>query len=196
MHTLELRNLTITRGNLVIGIFNKIFREDEKVLVYGPNGYGKTTLLLAIAGIMKHSGEILLDNRLVTSESLDKRGITYAPAKPSLINSITALENLKISGERAVEIAESIGLKNVFFQKAYRLSDGIKKLIQVSMAIGSKSTVILLDEPFAFVSEENSILVKSVIDQTKEKIIIMTSHEKLQPFSEYIDISEYQLSLK
>ncbi len=106
----------------------------------------------------------MVDGKLVNSKALEKREITYAPAKPSLINSLTALENLKISGEKAIEIAERIGLKNILSQKAYELSDGIKKLIQVSMAIGSKSNVILLDEPFAFVSEINSALVKSVID--------------------------------
>ncbi|MGC9145025.1 MAG: ABC transporter ATP-binding protein [Nitrososphaeria archaeon] len=193
MHRLELKNVSVKRGNLSIGLFNFTFKENEKILVYGPNGYGKTTLLLAIAGIIKYEGDIFLDEKPVNYYTLEKRGITYAPAKPALVNRISVLDNLKISGNSAAEIAENMGLKNYFGQKAYTLSDGLKKLVQVSMALGSSAPVILLDEPFAFVSEEKSFLLKSVINKTQGKIILITSHERMQNFSEYIDISQYQL---
>ncbi|NAY82196.1 MAG: ATP-binding cassette domain-containing protein [Thaumarchaeota archaeon] len=193
MHKLELKNVSIKRGNLTIGLFNFTFKENESILIYGPNGYGKTTLLLAIAGIIKYEGDIFLDEKPVKNYALEKRGITYAPAKPTLINRISVLDNLKISGNSAVEIAVEMGLKSYFGQKAYTLSDGMKKLVQVSMALGSSAPVILLDEPFAFISEEKSFELKSIINKTQGKIILITSHEIIQNFSEYIDISKYQL---
>ena len=193
MHRLELRSLIIKREGFAAGPFNFVLKEGDKALVYGPNGYGKTTLLMSIAGILSYEGSVLLDEREVRSVSLERRGITYAPARPSLINGASVLDNLKMSGNEALEIAERFNLRSILQVKAGGLNEGARKMVQIAMALGSSSVVVLIDEPFAFLSLQNAKLVLDEIARAREKIIVITSHERLEGFTSYIDMEKYQI---
>jgi ABC-type multidrug transport system ATPase subunit len=148
---------------------------------------------MSIAGILNYEGRVLLDGREIRSMPLERRGITYAPARPSLINSASVLDNLKMSGNEALEIAERLNLRSVLPVKAGGLNEGARKLVQIAMALGSGSLVVLIDEPFAFLSLQNSKLVLDEIAMAREKIIVITSHERLEGFTSYIDMEKYKI---
>lgn len=140
-------NVTIESGKL-IGLL-------------GPSGCGKSTTLYMICGLLKPtSGKIFFDEDDVTNLAPEKRGIglvfqNYAlyPHMTVRQNIMFPLENMKIKRdealERAIEMAELVGIRELFDRKPAQLSGGQQQRVAIARALVKKPRVLLLDEPLS-----------------------------------------------
>lgn len=148
----------------------------EIVGLLGPNGAGKSTSFYMIVGLVSVTrGRVWLDGEDVTDVPMYKRsrkGIGYLPQEPSIFRNLTVKENIQAIAEtlkigrqerKAVieEHLEELGLGRLADQKAYTLSGGERRRLEISRALVTSPKYILMDEPFSGV---DPISVKDVQD--------------------------------
>ena len=139
----------------------------EIVGLLGPNGAGKTTSFYMIVGLVRpDAGTINLGGRDVTHEPMYQRaryGLTYLPQEPSVFRKLTVRENIyavleilpefrdsKVRrNERTDELIEELNLQKVEQSKAYSLSGGERRRVEIARALACSPKYMLLDEPFA-----------------------------------------------
>jgi lipopolysaccharide export system ATP-binding protein len=151
------------KKRVVQGVSLQIF-QGEIVGLLGPNGAGKTTTFYMIAGFLNpDNGHIFLNEEEITKLSVPERaskGIIYLPQESSVFRKLTVKENFQIVIERfeshIQELEEKLEyylqlfrLTEVLHQKAYTLSGGQKRKVEVVRALLVEPKFILLDEPFA-----------------------------------------------
>ncbi|MEE9133686.1 MAG: LPS export ABC transporter ATP-binding protein [Gemmatimonadota bacterium] len=139
-------------------------RQGEIVGLLGPNGAGKTTTFYMIVGLVRpNAGEVYLDGRPLTSVPMYKRarlGIGYLSQEPSVFRRLTVeqnimaiLETLPISRnerrERLETLLDELSIKHLRKNKAYSLSGGERRRLEITRALVTRPKFMLLDEPFA-----------------------------------------------
>jgi len=165
----------------------------EVVGLLGPNGAGKTTIFYMIIGLLQpDTGRILLNGEEITSFPMylrARKGIGYLPQEPSVFrklsveeNLIAILETLPLSGEerreRLEQLLNELGLSALRKQKAYSLSGGERRRVEITRALVLSPFFILLDEPFAGIDPIAVFDIQTIIRQLKSRGIgiIITDH--------------------
>jgi lipopolysaccharide export system ATP-binding protein len=138
--------------------------EGEIVGLLGPNGAGKTTTFHMILGIVKPDrGRIVLDGRDISRVPMyrrARRGIGYLAQEPSVFRKLTVEQNVmailqtlpgtrRERRERLESLLDELGLKPLRTRKAYSLSGGERRRLEITRALVTRPRYILLDEPFA-----------------------------------------------
>jgi lipopolysaccharide export system ATP-binding protein len=169
------------------------FHEGEVVGLLGPNGAGKTTTFYMIVGFINaDSGNIMFNDVDITSYPMFKRarlGIGYLPQESSVFRKLTVeqnilavLENMSLSRserlERMDRLVDDLGVDHVRKQKAYTLSGGERRRVEISRALALEPKFLLLDEPFAGVDPIAVFDIQGIIKSLKEKGlgILITDH--------------------
>jgi lipopolysaccharide export system ATP-binding protein len=139
-------------------------RQGEIVGLLGPNGAGKTTTFYMIVGLLKaNSGQVLLDEEDLTRVPMYRRaraGIGYLSQEPSIFRRLTVeqnvmaiLETLDLSRKqrehRLDELLEELSISHLRKSKAYSLSGGERRRLEITRALVTQPKFMLLDEPFA-----------------------------------------------
>ena len=139
-------------------------QQGEIVGLLGPNGAGKTTTFYMIVGLIApQEGRILFDGDDITEIPMYKRarrGIGYLSQEPSVFRKLTVeenilaiLETLKITPEerrrRLEELLDELGIKRLRGNKAYSLSGGERRRLEITRALVTQPKFMMLDEPFA-----------------------------------------------
>jgi len=139
-------------------------RQGEIVGLLGPNGAGKTTTFYMIVGLIQpQSGQIVLDGADITSMPMYKRarhGIGYLSQEPSVFRKLTVeenimaiLETLKLSkaekAARLERLLDELSIKHLRKSKAYALSGGERRRLEITRALVTEPKFMMLDEPFA-----------------------------------------------
>ena len=135
----------------------------EIVGLLGPNGAGKTTSFYSLAGfVTPEEGKILIDGEDVTALPMyerARRGLGYLAQEPTVFKGLTVEENLRAVLERTVPgkveqmrrvkaLLEEFGLWDMRHQKAWTLSGGEKRRLEVARCMIGEPKIIMLDEPF------------------------------------------------
>ena len=165
MATLRTEGLTKTYGDrTVVRDVNLDVASGEVVGLLGPNGAGKTTTFSMVVGLVgPDSGRVLLDEHDVTSDPMylrARKGIGYLPQEASIFRGLTVeqnilaiLETLPLSAEerrnRLTELLDELGLSPIARSKAYALSGGERRRVEITRALVNQPKFMLLDEPFA-----------------------------------------------
>ena len=165
MATLRTEGLTKTYGDrTVVRNVDLDVASGEVVGLLGPNGAGKTTTFSMVVGLVgPDSGRVLLDEHDVTSDPMylrARKGIGYLPQEASIFRGLTVeqnilaiLETLPLSGEqrrnRLTELLDELGLSPIARSKAYALSGGERRRVEITRALVNQPKFMLLDEPFA-----------------------------------------------
>ena len=138
--------------------------QGEVIGLLGPNGAGKTTTFYLITGLIgPDSGRILMDGRDITKLPMYRRaraGIGYLAQEPSVFRKLTVeqnvlaiLETLGLSrGERQQRLErllDELSIKHLRKHKAYSLSGGERRRLEITRALVTRPKFMLLDEPFA-----------------------------------------------
>lgn len=138
--------------------------QGEIVGLLGPNGAGKTTTFYMIVGLIPpESGEVYIDDENVTHVPMYKRarrGIGYLSQEPSVFRRLTVeqnllaiLETLPLSPsereERLESLLDELSIKHLRKNKAYSLSGGERRRLEITRALVTSPKFMLLDEPFA-----------------------------------------------
>jgi len=142
--------------------------------IAGPNGSGKTTLLNILSGSLKaDSGSIAAKGK-----------IAYARQNPHICEDLTLLENLKFfnelynEGKLDYRKVKELGLEQFQDTKASDLSSGVRRRLELAIALLSHSDIILLDEPTAGLDPDASReLLQLLATLRKEKTILITTHD-------------------
>ena len=159
----------------------------------GPNGAGKTTTFNMVVGIVKpDQGLVQFENHNITRLPMHKRarlGIGYLTQEPSIFRKLTVeqnilaiLETCKIgSQERAVRLKyllDELDLARLAKSKAYTLSGGEKRRLEITRALVTSPRLLLLDEPFSGIDPIAVYEVQKIIRRLKERGlgILITDH--------------------
>jgi lipopolysaccharide export system ATP-binding protein len=169
------------------------FAAGEVVGLLGPNGAGKTTTFYMIVGLVPATaGIVRLDGLDVTHLRMHSRarlGIGYLPQEPSVFRKLTVEENIlaileAISvprGERKARVRqhlEELGLTHVGRQKAYTLSGGERRRLEIARVLVTRPKFLLMDEPFAAIDPISVAEVQKIILELKRRGIgiVVTDH--------------------
>ncbi len=152
------------RGRKVVDNVQVEIGQGEVVGLLGPNGAGKTTTFYMIVGLAKpDSGQVLLNGDEITDLPMYLRarsGISYLPQEPSVFRQLTSEENLlavletlpltpEQQRDRLEELLAQMGLETVRQSKAYMLSGGERRRLEIARSLTLQPSFILLDEPFS-----------------------------------------------
>ncbi|MDH4204050.1 MAG: LPS export ABC transporter ATP-binding protein [Desulfobacteraceae bacterium] len=185
MATLSLENLVkIYNGRQVVNSVNMKIKNNSVVGLLGPNGAGKTTTFYMTIGMIKpDKGNVFLDDEDITTYPMylrARRGVGYLPQETSVFKKLTVkqnimaiLETLSISKleqeERADMLLDELGIKHLMNQKANLLSGGERRRLEITRALATNPSFILLDEPFAGIDPLAVIDIKNIIAHLKNR---------------------------
>jgi len=150
----------------------------EIVGLLGPNGAGKTTTFNMVVGVVKpDEGSVTYQGRDITALPMHQRarlGIGYLTQEPSVFR--------KLSVERTVRLKyllEELDLTHLAKSKAYQLSGGEKRRLEITRALVTSPQLLLLDEPFAGIDPIAKYEVGKIVRRLKERGlgILITDHD-------------------
>ncbi len=177
-------------------VVNKVsvnVNEGEIVGLLGPNGAGKTTTFYMMVGLLSpNHGQIKLDDHDITDLPMYRRarmGIGYLSQEPSIFRHLTVEENLlailetlplskKERQAKMESLLEEFDIADLAKAKAYLLSGGEKRRVEISRALVTSPKFILLDEPFLGIDPIAVIDIQQIISKLRQKGlgVLITDH--------------------
>ncbi|OGS51825.1 MAG: LPS export ABC transporter ATP-binding protein [Elusimicrobia bacterium RIFOXYB2_FULL_62_6] len=195
----ELLEKSFSRRKVVNGISLRI-SSGEVCGLLGPNGAGKTTTFHMLVGFLTpDSGKVFIDNRDVSKTPMYLRargGIGYLAQEPTVFRGLTVEDNLAAILERTMKdkaamdarvqsLLTEFGLLKLRKQKAWTLSGGEKRRLEVARVMINQPKIILLDEPFVGIDPITVSELKNIIRHLKDKGIgvLITDHNVRETLS-------------
>ena len=165
MQVLKTENLTKSyKGRVVVRGVALQLNQGEVVGLLGPNGAGKTTTFYMVVGLTPpDAGSVMLNDMDITDLPMYLRareGISYLPQEPSVFRKLSVYENIlailetmhysrQERRERTYRLLAELGIEHVASSKAYTLSGGERRRVEIARALATSPSFMLLDEPFA-----------------------------------------------
>lgn len=183
--SLEVKDLVKIYGKrAVVNKVNLTVNREQIVGLLGPNGAGKTTTFYMIVGFIRAGeGKIFLDGRDISNEPMyirARQGINYLSQEPSVFRKLTVEDNLlaimeivNIPVEERDTFLESLlselSIGHLAKQKAFSLSGGERRRLEITRALITNPKFILLDEPFAGIDPLAINDIKQIVQGLKER---------------------------
>lgn len=168
---IKIEDLSVKFEKSIFDNFNMEFSDSGIYCIYGPSGFGKTTLLNAIAGLIKYDGRIIKDG-----------SVSYLFQEDRLLNWLSAKENIMLvepEKEYTEFLISALGIKEFEDKKPKELSGGMKRRVAIARCLGFNADIYLLDEPFKGLDNDNVQAIYSVLKElAKEKLIIIVTHDE------------------
>jgi len=172
----------------------------EVVGLLGPNGAGKTTTFYMVVGLATPDrGRILLDGRDITELPMYQRcrqGIGYLPQESSVFRKLTVEENLlailetidlnpRERQERLHSLLRELSLEHLAKQRAFTLSGGERRRLEITRCLITAPNYILLDEPFTGIDPIAIAEIQGIVARLKQKGIgvLITDHNVRETLS-------------
>ncbi|MGA8164220.1 MAG: LPS export ABC transporter ATP-binding protein [Waddliaceae bacterium] len=188
------------RGRRVVDHLSFHVGEGEIVGLLGPNGAGKTTAFYMTVGLIRpDAGHVVFKHRDVSRLPMHQRarmGMGYLAQEPSVFRNLTVeqnisciLENLSLTKKertkRLGELLEELHLKPLAKKRAIELSGGERRRLEITRALVTQPTFLMLDEPFANIDPLSVQEVKEIIHHLSRKGIgiLITDHNAREIFS-------------
>ncbi|MFZ7126947.1 MAG: LPS export ABC transporter ATP-binding protein [Desulfobacterales bacterium] len=185
MTTLAIQKLVKTyQGKRVVDDVSMTLESGSVVGLLGPNGAGKTTTFYMTVGLIRpDSGTVCLDGNDLTHDPMyirARKGIGYLPQETSVFRKLTARENVlsileylplppSEQAEKADRLLEELGIGHLADRRAAVLSGGEKRRLEISRALATDPSFMLLDEPFAGVDPLAVLDIKKIIRHLRER---------------------------
>ncbi len=197
-HKIRAENLVKIYGKrTVVNDLSMEMQQGEVVGILGPNGAGKTTTFYMIIGLAKpNKGKVFLDDKDISHKPMYKRarlGLGYLAQAPSIFSKLSVEDNImailqtvninrKEQKLRLQESLEELNLTHVAKQKAYTLSGGERRKLEITRALVTKPTFIFMDEPFAGVDPIAVADIQDIIGKLRDKDIgiMITDHNVIE----------------
>ena len=201
---LEVKGLSKSFGGfLAVNKANLEVSKGEIVAVIGPNGAGKTTLFNLVTGILKpDEGQVIFKGEEITglpAHKTCKKGITRSFQVVNIFSRLTVFENVRISvlsqqgktyrwftpsrefaNEETGELLNSVGLINKKDNVCGALSHGDQKVLEIAIALAGKPELLILDEPTAGMSPEETARCIDLIKRLSQNLgltILFCEHD-------------------
>jgi lipopolysaccharide export system ATP-binding protein len=201
LHLLETKNLVKTYNNRrVVDGLNLNVGRGEIVGLLGPNGAGKTTSFYMAVGIIKPTeGRVFFDQEDITNKSIHERsrlGMGYLAQESSIFrklsveqNILAVIETLDISPrerkKRLHSLLEELNIAHLAKAKAYTLSGGERRRLEITRALVTNPSFLLLDEPFSGIDPIVVAEAQEIIKDLKSRGlgILVTDHNVRETLS-------------
>jgi lipopolysaccharide export system ATP-binding protein len=191
------------RGRNVVNNVALQLQQGEIVGLLGPNGAGKTTTFYMIVGLIPPAaGRIVLDGSDITSMPMYKRaraGIGYLSQEPSIFrklsvedNILAILETLPISraerDSRLEELLRELKISHLRKSKAFQLSGGERRRLEITRALVTRPKFMMLDEPFAGVDPIAVHDIQSIVADLRNRSIgVLISDHNVEQTLDIVD---------
>ncbi|WP_432444162.1 ABC transporter ATP-binding protein [Rhizobium tropici] len=185
-----IKNVTMSFGSFVaVQDVNLAVADGEFVAIVGPTGCGKSTILNAIAGLLKPAeGSVSIDGALVSGI---QNNIGYLFQQDALLPWKTAIENVELGPlfqsvgarerrEQALKWLAKVGLKGFEDRYPHQLSGGQRKRVQMAQALITGPKVILMDEPFSALDIHTRHLMQNELLrlwQEEQRAVVLITHD-------------------
>ena len=183
---------TYGQRSVVNGVNIRV-RAGEVVGLLGPNGAGKTTTFYMVVGLVPASaGRVFIGDKDATDLRMHRRarlGVGYLPQEASIFRKLTVEENILAivetlrvsSSDRAALVKhhlDELSLGHLAKQRAYTLSGGERRRLEIARALVTRPKFLLMDEPFAGVDPISVAEVQKIILELKQRGIgvLITDH--------------------
>jgi len=187
------------------------FGSDELVAIIGPNGAGKTTFFNLLTGTLEPTvGHIWFDDEEITdldAAEIAQRGMVRSFQIAQLFDRMSVLENVRVAGqtderpfdfwsridddheltERTEEILERVGLAAKRDTPAANLSHGEQRTLEITVALGTRPKLLLLDEPSSGMSPEETTEVIELLGELADGLPIVLIEHKMAVVREVAD---------
>nr|WP_164736413.1 ABC transporter ATP-binding protein [Rhizobium vallis] len=186
----SIENVTMAFGSFVaVQDVNLTVADGEFVAIVGPTGCGKSTILNAIAGLLKPAqGSVTIDGKLVDGVQND---IGYLFQQDALLPWKTAIENVELGPmfqgvgarerrEQSLKWLAKVGLKGFEDRYPHQLSGGQRKRVQMAQALITGPKVILMDEPFSALDIHTRHLMQNELLrlwQEERRAVVLITHD-------------------
>ncbi len=189
------------RGRRVVNSVSLYVEQGEVVGLLGPNGAGKTTSFYMIVGLIPpDTGRIMIDGEEITRVPMYLRarnyGISYLPQEPSAFRKLTVEENILAvletqsipwheRRERLEKLIDQLGLEVIRKNKAYSLSGGERRRVEIARCLCISPSFILLDEPFSGIDPIAVLDLQKIISSLRDSGIgvLITDHNVRETLS-------------
>ena len=202
--TLSGRELTkIYKKRKVVAEVDIEVRQREIVGLLGPNGAGKTTTFYMLVGLIApNGGRVFLDDRELTSIPMYKRarmGVGYLAQEPSVFRRLTVAQNVmailetldltrKERAERLEELLAELSIGHLRNAKAFSLSGGERRRLEITRALVQSPKFMLLDEPFAGIDPIALHDIQEIVAELKNRDIgVIISDHNVEQTLEIVD---------
>jgi len=195
LRRLEVTGLVKTYGGRrVVDGVNIDIGQGEVVGLLGPNGAGKTTSFYMVVGLVRpEEGRIQVGGVDITREPMyiraRRHGISYLPQEPSVFRRLTVeenlmaiLEGLRLTGQerrrRCSVLLRELGLTHLADHRAYTLSGGERRRVEIARALTTNPSFLLLDEPFTGIDPIAIADIQELVGELKQRGIgvLVTDH--------------------
>jgi lipopolysaccharide export system ATP-binding protein len=191
------------RGRKVVNEVDISLAEGEIVGLLGPNGAGKTTTFYMIVGLIPPDrGKVFIGSEEVSRVPMyrrARRGVGYLSQEPSVFRKLTVEENvlaiLEMRGmprrerkERLEVLLDELGIKHLRRTKAYALSGGERRRLEITRALVGEPRFMLLDEPFAGVDPIAVHDIQSIVEDLRRRGIgVLISDHNVEQTLDIVD---------
>jgi lipopolysaccharide export system ATP-binding protein len=197
-HKIRAENLVKIYGKRrVVNDLSMYISQGEVVAILGPNGAGKTTTFYMIIGLARpNAGKVFFNDIDITRKPMFQRarlGIGYLAQAPSIFHKLTVEENIlailetlhlpkKERMSKLEEYLAELNLTPLAKQKAYTLSGGERRKLEITRALVTNPKFLFMDEPFAGVDPIAVADIQDIIGKLKEKNIgiMITDHNVVE----------------
>jgi lipopolysaccharide export system ATP-binding protein len=185
MRTLSLQHLVKTyRGRRVVDCVSMDVNGGRVTGLLGPNGAGKTTTFYMTVGMVTpNEGSVFLGEEDITDYPMHiraQKGVGYLPQESSVFRKLTVRDNIMAilqllsipkseQEERTTRLLEELGIAHLATQKAGVLSGGERRRLEISRALATDPSFMLLDEPFAGIDPLAVSDITKIIKHLKSK---------------------------
>ena len=183
----------VYKGRRVVNDVTVRLQQGEIVGLLGPNGAGKTTTFYMLTGlVLPDGGRIALDGQDITAHPMYRRarmGLGYLAQEPSVFRKLSVednvraiLETLAIGAtelsERLERLLDELAIKHLRHQKAFQLSGGERRRLEITRALVTQPKFMLLDEPFAGVDPIAVHDIQTIVGGLRQRRIgvLITDH--------------------
>ncbi len=182
------------RGRTVVDHVSLEVRPREVVGLLGPNGAGKTTTFYMIVGLVRaDAGEVRIGGRPVTTAPVDVRvrmGLGYLAQEPSVFRRLTVEENILLVLEQQPHLSprarqetcdallEEFHLGGIAHQRAWSLSGGERRRVEIARALALDPQFVLLDEPFTGIDPRSVQELQQTVRYLRQRGlgVVITDH--------------------
>ena len=167
---IEINNITVGfDGQTVLENRSFSLPDEGVVMLSGESGIGKTTLLRVLAGLLKPMGG--------TIDGLSQRTVSVAFQEPRLLEHLRAIDNVALVSDapKAKKLLAQLNLQDEMYKKAAELSGGQKQRVSLARAFAFSKDVVLLDEPFTGLDEQNKARAAELIRTARLAVVV--SHD-------------------